>query len=229
MKKFLTLLLLVCFSNSISAQYVAFFKFKTDNPETVVSTMTDMMNSDYGKSIPAKVNLFGALFTGEDPTTHAVTFDFANEDDLQKWLNDWSASKEAQLFSSKFNKISEPVSQYIATPVAYNGRDWSPDKVFMFWNMNVKDPSKYVKEWQAFTDKYLAKVGTVGSVGVGQPVVGKTNFSHFVWSGAPDIATALKQTKQMYSDPLFAEFAKKVSSNRNVVSTYMMQRLITFN
>ena len=88
---------------------------------------------------------------------------------------------------------------------------------------------KYVKEWQAFTDKYLAKVGTVGSVGVGQPVVGKTNFSHFVWSGAPDIATALKQTKQMYSDPLFAEFAKKVSSNRNVVSTYMMQRLITFN
>jgi hypothetical protein len=99
----------------------------------------------------------------------------------------------------------------------------------MFWNMDVKNPSKYVKEWTMFTKKYEAKYKSIGSLGIGMPIVGKSDFSHFVWSGAPDIATALKQLKKMYSDPLFAEYAKNVASIREVKSTYMMQRLITFN
>ena len=229
MRKLILTLILTVVCNLAFSQYVAFFKFKTDDPATVVTTMTDLMNSDYGKTIPAKVNLFGALFNAEDPTTHAVTFDFANEDDLGAWLNGWAASKEAQLYNSKFQSILEDVSQYIATPVTYNGKDWSPDKVFMFWNMDVKNPSKYVKEWTMFTKKYEAKYKSIGSLGIGMPIVGKSDFSHFVWSGAPNIATALKQLKTMYSDPLFAEYAKNVASIREVKSTYMMQRLITFN
>ena len=95
--------------------------------------------------------------------------------------------------------------------------------------MDVTNPSKYAKEWTIFTKKYEAKYGSLGSLGIGLPIVGKSDFSHFVWSGAPDIASALKQLKAMYSDPIFAEYAKNVSSIRKVKSTYMMQRLITFN
>ena len=229
MRKLTLTLILTVISNLAFSQYVAFFKFKTDDPAAVVATMTDLMNSDYGKTIPAKVNLFGAFFNAEDPTTHAVTFDFANEDDLNSWLNGWATSKEAQLYDSKLQSIVEGISEYIATPVTYNGKDWSPDKVFMFWNMDVKNPSKYVKEWTMFTKKYEAKYKSIGSLGIGMPIVGKSDFSHFVWSGAPNIATALKQLKTMYSDPLFAEYAKNVASIREVKSTYMMQRLITFN
>ena len=79
MRKYTLTLVFTIFCNLAFSQYVAFFKFKTDDPSTVVATMTDFMNSDYGKTIPAKVNLFAALFNAEDPTTHAVTFDFANE------------------------------------------------------------------------------------------------------------------------------------------------------
>tara|TARA_B100001113_G_C21084572_1_gene611468 strand:- start:818 stop:1507 length:690 start_codon:yes stop_codon:yes gene_type:complete len=229
MRKYILALILTITYNSAFSQYVAFFKFETDDPATVVSTMTDLMNSNYGKTIPAKVNLFGTLFNAEDTSTHAVTFDFMNEDDLNTWLNEWAVSKEAQLFNSKLQTVLEGVSEYVATPVAYNGKDWSPDRVFMFWNMDITNPAKYVKEWTAFTKKYEAKYGSTGSLGIGMPIVGQSDFSHFVWSGGPDVATALKQLKKMYSDPLFSEYAKNVASIRKVKSTYMMQRLITFN
>ena len=118
MRKYTLTLLLAIFCNLAFSQYVAFFKFKTDDPATVVATMTDLMNSDYGKTIPAKVNLFGALFNAEDPTTHAVTFDFANENDLNAWLNGWAVSKEAQLYNSKFQTILEDVVVMLVAKIA---------------------------------------------------------------------------------------------------------------
>jgi len=47
--------------------------------------------------------------------------------------------------------------------------------------------------------------------------------------GAPDLETSLKQTKEIYADPLFSEFNKKVSKLRTLKGTYFMQRLIDFN
>ena len=228
MKKLFLIPIILMVSNLVSAQYVAFFKFKTDKPEMVVSTISDMVQSDFGQGIPASINLFALFFAGDDEATHAVTFDFMSENDLQTFMSSWGASKIAQLFSSKFDTISSPVSRYIATPVYYKG-DWSPDQVFMMWNFDVKDPGAFVKGFAAFTDAYTKKVPPSGAYGIGMPIVGQTDaYTHFVWVGAPDIATALSFTKTMYNDPSFLEYSKKMASVRTLKSTYLMQRLMTF-
>ena len=140
-----------------------------------------------------------------------------------------ASSKIAQMYSEKFDNISEPISQYIATPVTYDG-DWTPDRVFMMWNMDVSNPAAYAKAFSAFSKKIKKKYSEVGSNGIGQPIVGQTDeYSHFVWAGFPDIATALGTTKKMYSDPMFAEYAQKVAGIRKLKSTYLMARLATFN
>ena len=229
MKNKITLLLFILNLSVASAQYVAFFKFKTNQPAAIVSTMSDMIETDWGKNLPAKVNLFGLYFGGTDKATHAVTFDFMNENDLQKFMSSWASSKIAQMYSEKFDNISEPISQYIATPVAYEG-DWTPDRVFMMWNMDVSNPAAYVKAFSAFSKKIKKKYTEVGSNGIGQPIVGQTDeYSHFVWAGFPDIATALGTTKKMYSDPMFGEYAQKVAGIRKLKGTYLMARLATFN
>ena len=67
------------------------------------------------------------------------------------------------------------------------------------------------------------------SYGLGYPIIGKTSeFTHFVWVGSPDVESALTRTKQMYSDPLFAEFSKNVSGIRKVVNTVLSVRLMDF-
>ena len=64
MKYKITLLLFILSLSVASAQYVAFFKFKTNQPAAIVSTMSDMIETDWGKNLPAKVNLFGLCQRG---------------------------------------------------------------------------------------------------------------------------------------------------------------------
>ena len=96
--------------------------------------------------------------------------------------------------------------------------------------MEVSNPSKYVQEFAAFTQKVAPKLGFENSsYGVAYLIVGKTNdFSHFAWIGSTDIKTALAGTKKMFLDPEFAVFSKKVSDIRKVVNTMMMVRLADF-
>ena len=54
----------------IRDRYVAFYKFKTDQPEMVVSILQEMINSDWGKQINGTCNLFQVLFAGNDDSTH---------------------------------------------------------------------------------------------------------------------------------------------------------------
>ena len=61
MRKYILTLVLTIFCNIAFSPYVAFFKFKTDDPATVCETMTDVMNSYYRKTIPAKQNIYRAL------------------------------------------------------------------------------------------------------------------------------------------------------------------------
>ena len=55
--------------NLVRAQYVTFFKFKTDKPKMVVSTISDMVQPDFGQRIHASINLFTLFFAGDDEAT----------------------------------------------------------------------------------------------------------------------------------------------------------------
>lgn len=228
MKNILTILLLF-YTLFASAQYCIFFEFEAKEPEMVVSTLKGMMDTEWGKSIQGTKSLFALYFNGNNQATHTMQFCFQDEAGLESFMTSWGQSTDAQLFGEKLGKFTNDVSQTVNTPAWYKN-DWSNDNVFMIYQMEVTNPSKYVQEFAAFSQKMAPKYGFANnSYGVGYPIVGKTNdFSHFVWIGSTDIKTALAGTKQTYADPEFAVFSKKVASIRKVVNTLMMVKLADF-
>jgi hypothetical protein len=162
----------------------------------VVSILQEMINSDWGKQINGTCNLFQVLFAGNDDSTHIVNFDFMTEKDLNSFLISASGSKMTQLLQSKMRSVTDLKSTYVGTPIWYEG-DWSPDQVFMIYDLDVSDPSTYVKEFTSMSNKLKKKQKIVGSYGVGMPILGQSeDFSHFIWMGAPSVEASLKQTKK---------------------------------
>ena len=230
MKKLILSLLFFC-TLSINAQYCLFFDIKVDEPEMVVSAMNELMNTDWGKSLEATKSLFTYGPNGTNEATHSIQFCFPNEVAFENAFASYGQSSEAQLiWERKLQGFSEDISQSLNTPIWYNGEDWAEDNVFMIYQLEVSNPSLYLKEFQSLSNKLEKKLGIEGnSYGLGIPIVGKNSeFTHFVWQGYPDIKTALSITKLMFSDPLFAEFSKKVSGSRKVINTLMSIRVMDF-
>jgi hypothetical protein len=230
MKKLILSLLFFC-TLSINAQYCLFFDIKVDEPEMVVSAMNELMNTDWGKSLEATKSLFTYGPNGTNKATHSIQFCFPNEVAFENAFASYGQSSEAQLiWERKLQGFSEDISQSLNTPIWYNGEDWAEDNVFMIYQMEVSNPSLYLKEFKSLSKKLEKKLGIEGnSYGIAIPIVGKNSeFTHFVWQGYPDIKTALSITKSMFSDPLFAEFSKKVSGSRKVINTLMSIRVMDF-
>jgi hypothetical protein len=230
MKKLILSLLFFC-TLSINAQYCLFFDIKVDEPEMVVSAMNELMNTDWGKSLEATKSLFTYGPNGTNEATHSIQFCFPNEAAFENAFASYGQSSEAQLiWERKLQGFSEDISQSLNTPIWYNGEDWAEDNVFMIYQLEVSNPSLYLKEFQSLSKKLEKKLGIEGnSYGIAIPIVGKNSeFTHFVWQGYPDIKTALSMTKSMFSDPLFAEFSKKVSGSRKVINTLMSIRVMDF-
>jgi hypothetical protein len=230
MKKLILSLLFLC-SLNINAQYCLFFDIKVDEPEMVVSAMNELMNTDWGKSIEGTKSLFIYGPNGTNEATHSIQFCFPNEAAFENAFTSYGQSSEAQLiWERKLQGFSEDISQSLNMPIWYNGEDWAEDNVFMIYQMEVSNPSLYLKEFQSLSKKLEKKLGIEGnSYGIAIPIVGKNSeFTHFVWQGYPDIKTALSLTKSMFSDPLFAEFSKKVSGSRKVINTLMTIRVADF-
>ena len=225
-KSFLIITLFI--SSFTYSQYCAFFDFKTDEPEMVVSSLKGMMQTDWAKNIQGTKSLFAYQFNGTNEATHVVQFCFQDEAAFASFSTSWNSSLVAQVFGEKLNKHIEPINQSLNTPVWYQN-DWGNDQVFFIYQMEVSNPTLYVKEFAEFSLSWAKKTGLTNSYGVGFPISGKSaEFSHFVWTGAPDIETALSTTKKMFSDPLFAKYSAKVDGIRKLVNTTMMVRLMDF-
>ena len=224
-------LLLILSSLSLNAQYCVFFDFKAENPEMVVSTISKAMNTEWAKNIEGTKSLFAYLPNGTTASTHSLQFCFPNEQAFEKAFMSYGQSMDVQLlFDERLPEYSIEVSQSINTPVWYNGEDWAEDNVFMLYQMEVTNPSAYLKEFKSFSMKMAKKLGyEENSFGLAFPIVGKNaDFSHFAWIGSPDIKTALSNFKKMLTDPLYATFSGKVSDIRKVVNTVMSVRVMDF-
>ena len=230
MKKLILSILFFC-SLSINAQYCLFFDIKVDEPEMVVSAMSELMNTDWGKNIEATKSLFTYGPNGTNEATHSIQFCFPNEAAFENAFISYGKSSDAQLiWERKLQGFSKDISQSLNTPIWYNGEDWADDNVFMLYQLEVSNPMLYLEEFQSLSKKLEKKLGfESNSYGIAIPIVGKNSeFTHFVWQGYPDIKTALSVTKSIFSDPLFAEFSKKVSGSRKVINTLMSIRVMDF-
>ncbi len=216
---------------SINAQYCLFFDIKAEEPEMVVSSLTAAMNTEWAKNMQATKSLFAYLPNGKIESTHSLQFCFPDEAAFEAAFMSYGQSLVAQLlFEGKLADYSVDISQSLNMPIWYNGEDWAEDNVFMIYQMDVSNPSMYLKEFKSFSQKMAKKLGfEENSYGLAMPILGKNaDFSHFVWIGAPDIKTSLSSMKKMLSDPGFSEFAKKVAAIRKVVNTTMLVRLADF-
>ena len=230
MKKIFTLMLFIS-TISLKAQYCVFFDFKAENPEMVVSTIKAAMNTDWAKNIQGTKSLFAYLPNGSTDSTHSIQFCFPNEEAFENAFMSYGQSMDVRLLlDERLREYAIDVSQSINTPIWYNGEDWAEDNVFMLYQIEVTNPSAYLKEFKNFSQKMAKKLRSEeNSYGIAYPIVGKNaDFSHFVWIGSPDIKTALSKTKKMHSDPLFMDFSSKVSGLSKIVNTVMTVRLMDF-
>ena len=100
-------------------------------------------------------------------------FCFPDEASFANWSLSWFASPVAQVFGEKLNKYITPVKTALNTP-AWFKNDWTPDQVFMIWEMEVSDPGKYVKEFASFSQEMAVTQGyEENSYGLGYPISGK--------------------------------------------------------
>ena len=158
MKKYL-LLITILFSSYSFSQYCAFFDFKADEPEMVVSALKGMMETEWAKNIEGSKSLFAYQFNGTNQATHTVQFCFPNEAAFANFSNSWFASSVAQVFGEKLNRYITPVNSALNTPVWYRN-DWTPDQVFFIYEMEVSNPSAYVKEFAEFSQKFVVHLCT---------------------------------------------------------------------
>ena len=219
------------FSLNLSAQYCLFFDLKADEPEMVMSAMNELMNTDWGKNLEATKSLFAYGPNGTNEATHSIQFCFPSEAAFENAFMSYGQSRDAQmLWEKKLQAFSTDVSQTLNTPIWFNGEDWAEDDVFMIYQMDVSNSGVYLNAFKDFFEAVSEKLNySDRSYGLAVPIVGKTAaYTHFAWFGHPDIKTALADTKKTMSDPLFAEFSKKVSDIRTVVNTVMLIRIADF-
>ena len=181
MKKYI-LLFTILFSSYSFSQYCAFFDFKAEEPEMVVSALKGMMETEWAKNIEGSKSLFAYQFNGTNQATHSVQFCFPNEAAFANFSNSWFASSVAQVFGEKLNRYITPVNTALNTPVWYKN-DWTPDQVFFIYEIDI-EPATYVKEFADFSQKLATSLGYENNF-VGYPISGKkADFPHFVWVGA---------------------------------------------
>lgn len=227
MKKLILLAALV-FSTASFSQYCAFYDFQVNDPEKFVSTLTKMMNTEWGKSIQGTKSLFQFEFNGTGDATHSVNFCFQDEAALQNFMASFGQSQIVQLLAQTIGDSADFVSQSLNTPAWYQN-DWSNDQVFLFWQVKVSDPATYASAFIPFSKKMMKKMNITNSHGLGYPILGKNKeFTHFIWSGADDVATAINRVKQLYSDPETAKFSKQVDGIREIINTFIMIRVADF-
>ena len=151
MKKILLGLLFLS-TISLKAQYCVFFDFKAENQDMVVSTITAAMNTDWAKNIQEQRSLFAYLPNGSTESTHSIQFCFPNEEEpFENAFMSYGQSMDARLLlDERLREYATDVSQSINTPIWYNGEDWAEDNVFMLYQMEVTNPSAYLKEFKSF-------------------------------------------------------------------------------
>jgi len=227
MKKIIFLLTFIFASSSAFSQYCTFYEFEAKNPEMVVSTLSQIMSTDWAKSINGSKSLFQYAFDGNNQDTHVMQFCFPDEESLEQFMTSVQSSPMIQLLSEKLNSHINGVSEWLGTPAWYQN-DWSNDQVFMVWEMEVSDATTYANAFVPFAKKMMSKMNMTNSMGLGFPILGQDGFSHFVWAGAPDVSSALKRVREIYSDAAFSKFSKQVSGIREIKNTKLMIRVMDF-
>ena len=232
MKTIYTLLITLIAAATTFAQPIqCFFAISTESPQEVMRATDKLMNSEFGKSLPASVALYQEAFNGEQAQTHTLGFTFENARTMQKAWSMWFISEEVAEWENAINPISDNTGEWMTMPLVLEG-DVSEDKVFMRWAIDVTgDPNDYVKQWTKFTAGAKARGMDMSSYGLSAVVAGvaENDMTHFVFIGAPDIPTMMQRMTKLQQDEEFKAFSARVGDIRTILHQDMIMAIGAWN
>ncbi|MEC7406017.1 MAG: hypothetical protein VX611_05660 [Bacteroidota bacterium] len=232
MKTIYTLLItFIATATSFAQPIQCFFAISTENPREVMMATDRLMNSEFGKSLPATVALYQEAFNGEQAHTHTLGFTFQNAELMQEAWSMWFTSEEVMEWEKTINPISDNTGEWMTMPLVLEG-DVSSDNVFMRWALNVTgDSNEYMKQWMKFTEGAKDRGMEMGSYGLSAVVAGvaENDMTHFVFIGAPDIPTMMQRMTKLQQDEEFKAFSARVGDIRTILHQDMIMAIGAWN
>ena len=232
MKTIYTLLItFIATATSFAQPIQCFFAISTENPREVMMATDRLMNTEFGKSLPATVALYQEAFNGEQAHTHTLGFTFQNAERMQEAWGMWFTSEEVMEWEKMINPISDNTGEWMTMPLVLEG-DVSSDNVFMRWALNVTgDSNEYMKQWMKFTEGAKNRGMEMGSYGLSAVVAGvaENDMTHFVFIGAPDIPTMMQRMTKLQQDEEFKAFSARVGDIRTILHQDMIMAIAAWN
>ena len=196
--------------------YYAFFGIAANNPPAVVAAMDKFNASDCGQASPSTVALMGEAFNGDEPSTHTFVVTYEGAQEIDETLAIINACPEYAEFLTEMAAVSVPTEQ-ILNKVVYEGGDWTEERAFAVFEMNVRNEASYLEAYKKFTDASIASGQLTGAFGL-QRSVASTDYTHFAFIAESNMADLMATMDTLNMDnPDFAEFQNSVRRNRSIV------------
>ena len=196
--------------------YYAFFGIAANNPPAVVAAMDKFNASDCGQASPSTVALMGEAFNGDEPSTHTFVVTYEGAQEIDETLAIINACPEYAEFLTEMAAVSVPTEQ-ILNKVVYEGGDWTEERAFAVFEMNVRNEASYLEAYKKFTDASIASGQLTGAFGL-QRSIASTDYTHFAFIAESNMADLMATMDTLNMDnPDFAEFQNSVRRNRSIV------------
>ena len=196
--------------------YYAFFGIAANNPPAVVAAMDKFNASDCGQASPSTVALMGEAFNGDEPSTHTFVVTYEGAQEIDETLAIINACPEYAEFLTEMAAVSVPTEQ-ILNKVVYEGGDWTEERAFAVFEMNVRNEASYLEAYKKFTDASIASGQLTGAFGL-QRSIASTDYTHFAFIAESNMADLMATMDSLNMDnPDFAEFQNSVRRNRSIV------------
>ena len=198
----------------------AYYQFETSDAAAIVPAMRAFSASECRKNMPAQIRLMSEHFNGDDDATHTVIYGFASPQDMQTSYQVQGSCPEFASLWSVISKHTTPTAQSLGMNIV-GGGDPTKDSVYQIWQMKITDEKKYVKAYTKLMSD-MEKAGLVrGAWGLVRFAGGSNrDYTHFAFSGSPDLATHVTPQDQT----LYMKFSQAVAGAREIhrVNTNMV-------
>ena len=211
-------------SGSVFADgYIATYSMKVSNPQAFAKEMDNLMASDWGKTFPADMSFVHYAFNGYDDATHGVIVNYANEEDMANGTSLFYQPAFGE-FLGKTAAYTENVEQSLHAKILTGGNP-APEmnNVYTIYRMKVQNPQAYAKAYSAVAKAQEESGNLQGGYGLRAQIAGNNSYyTHYAFTGASNLQSALEGGSALNSSDSFKKFSKKVAGNRELVQTSMI-------
>jgi len=211
-------------SGSVFADgYIATYSMKVSNPQEYVKEMDNLMASEWGKAFSADMSLVHYAFNGYDDATHGVIINYKNEEDMANGTSSFYQPAFGE-FLAKTSAYTENVEQSLHAKLITGGNpDPEMNNVYTIYRMKVKNPKEYAKAYSVVAKAQEESGNMEGGYGLRAQIAGNNGYyTHYAFTGASDLQSALEAGSALSSSDSFKKFSRKIAGNRDIVQTSMI-------